>query len=159
VQGCAGLCRVTAAGSCTVSIPAGTQCRGGQVYQECSSPCGRTCADLRLDGASSCPSLDNICVSGCNCPEGLVLDDGGQCVPPGVCPCQHGSQLYPAGSKIRQGCNAWCVPWGSTSGGWWGWGLPSRTSWSEGDGLLWEVAVGPGGPGCCWRCGVGGGDV
>ncbi|XP_072186520.1 SCO-spondin [Excalfactoria chinensis] len=86
----------------------GTQCSGGQVYQECSNPCGRTCADLRLDGPSSCPSLDNICISGCNCPTGLVLDDGGQCVPPGICPCQHSGELYPAGSKIRQGCNA-CV--------------------------------------------------
>ncbi|NXJ16183.1 SSPO protein, partial [Odontophorus gujanensis] len=48
------------------------------------------------------------CVSGCNCPQGLVLDDGGQCVAPDICPCQHSGELYPAGSKIRQGCNA-CV--------------------------------------------------
>ncbi|XP_050572817.1 LOW QUALITY PROTEIN: SCO-spondin-like [Cygnus atratus] len=92
----------------------GVQCSGGQVFQECSSPCGRTCADLRLDGAGSCPDLDGLCVSGCNCPEGLVLDDGGQCVPKDVCPCQHGGELYPPGSKIRQGCNA-CV---CTAGAW-----------------------------------------
>ncbi|NXC41755.1 SSPO protein, partial [Penelope pileata] len=73
--------RVAAIGPCTTSIPVGAQCGGGQVYQECSSPCGRTCADLRLDGTSSCPGLDDVCVSGCNCPGGLVLDDSGQCVP------------------------------------------------------------------------------
>ena len=118
------------------------------MYQECSSPCGRTCADLRLDGASSCPSLDNICVSGCNCPEGLVLDDGGQCVPPGVCPCQHSSQLYPAGSKIRQGCNAWCVPWGSTSGGWWGQDAAGGAGWwqeTSDEIPLWPVCDGTAG--------------
>ncbi|OXB70710.1 UNVERIFIED_CONTAM: hypothetical protein H355_006103 [Colinus virginianus] len=92
----------------------GAQCSGGQVYQECSSPCGRTCADLRLDGASSCPGLDGTCVSGCSCPQGLVLDDGGQCIAPDICPCQHSGELYPAGSKIRQGCNA-CV---CTAGTW-----------------------------------------
>ncbi|NWQ96773.1 SSPO protein, partial [Burhinus bistriatus] len=43
-------------------------CGGGQLYQECSHPCGQTCADLRLDGADSCSDLDGLCVPGCNCP-------------------------------------------------------------------------------------------
>ncbi|NXK24664.1 SSPO protein, partial [Arenaria interpres] len=69
-------------GDTSMSVPADVPCGGGQLYQECVPPCGRTCADLRLDGASSCPDLDGLCVPGCNCPLGLVLDDGGQCVPP-----------------------------------------------------------------------------
>ncbi|NXV95621.1 SSPO protein, partial [Calonectris borealis] len=57
-------------------------CSGGQLYLDCGRPCGRTCADLRLDGAGSCPDLDGLCVPGCSCPAGLVLAEGGQCVPP-----------------------------------------------------------------------------
>ncbi|XP_074919520.1 SCO-spondin-like [Chelonoidis abingdonii] len=82
-------------------------CSGGQVYQECSAPCRKSCADLRLGEASSCQALA-VCVAGCNCPEGLVLDDTGQCVPPGTCPCEHGGETYPPGSKIHRSCNA-CV--------------------------------------------------
>lgn len=106
------------------------------MFQECSSPCGRTCADLRLDGAGSCPELDGLCVSGCNCPERLVLDDGGQCVPKDVCPCRHGGELYPAGSKIRQGCNAWCVPRGPRAL------CPQAPVSSGGDGLPQGTACG-----------------
>ncbi|XP_050798803.1 SCO-spondin-like [Gopherus flavomarginatus] len=82
-------------------------CSGGQVYQECSAPCRKSCADLRLGEASSCQALA-VCVAGCNCPEGLVLDNTGQCVPPGTCPCEHGGETYPPGSKIHRSCNA-CV--------------------------------------------------
>ncbi|NWH83087.1 SSPO protein, partial [Piaya cayana] len=58
-------------------------CRGGQQYLECGPPCGQTCRDLLVDGATaSCPELDALCVPGCHCPPGLVLDEGGQCVPP-----------------------------------------------------------------------------
>lgn len=92
-----------------VSVPAGVPCSGGQLYLECGRPCGQTCAELRLDGGSSCPDLDGLCIPGCNCPAGLVLAEGGQCVPPADCPCRHGTQLYPPGSQIRRGCNAWCV--------------------------------------------------
>ncbi|KAM9163493.1 LOW QUALITY PROTEIN: SCO-spondin-like [Pangshura tecta] len=82
-------------------------CSGGQVYQECSAPCRKSCADLRLGEASSCQALA-VCVAGCNCPEGLVLDDSGQCVPPGTCPCEHGGETYPPGSKIHRSCNG-CI--------------------------------------------------
>ncbi|XP_049654923.1 SCO-spondin-like [Accipiter gentilis] len=86
----------------------GVPCSGGQLYLECGRPCGQTCAELRLDGGSSCPDLDGLCIPGCNCPAGLVLAEGGQCVPPADCPCRHGTQLYPPGSQIRRGCNA-CI--------------------------------------------------
>ncbi|XP_063781355.1 SCO-spondin-like [Pseudophryne corroboree] len=85
------------------------QCTGGQVYAECSAPCKNTCADLRLAEAGSCRELVG-CVAGCNCPEGLVLDDGGQCVRPAMCPCYHEGQTYQPGGTLQQTCkNCVCV--------------------------------------------------
>ncbi|XP_060137056.1 SCO-spondin-like [Zootoca vivipara] len=81
------------------------QCSGGQVYRECAPPCRTTCADLRL---GPCQDLDHVCVAGCNCPEGTVLDDGGQCVQPAMCGCAHGEEAHPPGSRIQKGCNT-CV--------------------------------------------------
>ncbi|KAM4684567.1 LOW QUALITY PROTEIN: SCO-spondin-like [Amazona ochrocephala] len=85
-------------------------CSGGQRYLDCGRPCGQTCADLRGDStkAGSCSDLDGLCVPGCQCPAGLVLAEGGMCVPPGACPCQHGTTLLPPGSHIRRGCST-CV--------------------------------------------------
>ncbi|XP_069586533.1 SCO-spondin-like [Ranitomeya imitator] len=79
------------------------ECSGGQVYQECALPCKKTCADLRMEDLGSCHELAG-CVAGCNCPEGLVLDDNGQCVQPSMCPCLHGGQTYQPGGTIKQKC-------------------------------------------------------
>ncbi|XP_077125438.1 SCO-spondin-like [Ranitomeya variabilis] len=79
------------------------ECSGGQVYQECALPCKKTCADLRMEDLGSCHELAG-CVAGCNCPEGLVLDDDGQCVQPSMCPCLHGGQTYQPGGTIKQKC-------------------------------------------------------
>ncbi|NXY11924.1 SSPO protein, partial [Pteruthius melanotis] len=49
-----------------------------------------------------------LCVPGCRCPPGLLLAQGGQCVPPAACPCPRGARLYPPGARIRRGCQA-CV--------------------------------------------------
>nr|DBA25392.1 TPA: hypothetical protein GDO54_012926 [Pyxicephalus adspersus] len=79
------------------------RCTGGQVYTECSTSCKKTCADLRLNEAVSCQEISG-CVAGCNCPEGLVLDDNGQCVPPAMCLCYHGGQTYQPESSIHKRC-------------------------------------------------------
>ncbi|XP_073488988.1 LOW QUALITY PROTEIN: SCO-spondin-like [Aquarana catesbeiana] len=79
------------------------QCTGGQVYMECSTSCKKTCADLRLNEAASCQEVSS-CVAGCNCPEGLVLDESGQCVPPAICLCYHGGQAHHPGSSIQIRC-------------------------------------------------------
>ncbi|XP_077160383.1 SCO-spondin-like isoform X2 [Paroedura picta] len=81
------------------------QCSGGQVYQECAAPCGLTCADLRMEALGTCQDLDTLCVAGCNCPAGLVLDDDGQCVQPEMCLCVDGEESLPPGSKIQKSCN------------------------------------------------------
>ncbi|XP_072010680.1 SCO-spondin-like isoform X3 [Engystomops pustulosus] len=77
-------------------------CSGGQVYMECAPPCHKSCSDLRIIG-SSCQELVG-CMSGCNCPEGLVLDDNGQCVHPSMCPCYHNGQVYEPGNSMKQMC-------------------------------------------------------
>ncbi|XP_069066851.1 SCO-spondin-like [Pleurodeles waltl] len=82
-------------------------CTGGQVYAECSSSCRKTCADLRMEASRSCLDLEG-CVAGCNCPDGLVLDDNGQCIPNSMCPCQQGEEIYPPGSTTQKNCNT-CV--------------------------------------------------
>ncbi|NWX51834.1 SSPO protein, partial [Steatornis caripensis] len=69
-------------GDVPVLVRAAVPCSGGQLYLECGRPCGRTCAELRPDGAADCPDLPELCVPGCGCPAGLVLSDGGLCVPP-----------------------------------------------------------------------------
>ncbi|XP_066483571.1 SCO-spondin-like [Tiliqua scincoides] len=84
------------------------QCSGGQVYQECAAPCRLSCADLRMETSGACQELNGVCVAGCNCLEGLVLDDEGQCVQPGMCPCVLREELHPPGSKIQRSCNV-CV--------------------------------------------------
>ncbi|KAK9395936.1 SCO-spondin [Crotalus adamanteus] len=73
------------------------QCSGGQVYQECATPCGRTCADLPAENFGICEDLRPACVAGCNCPEGLALDHEGQCVQPALCPCLHQEKAHPPG--------------------------------------------------------------
>ncbi|XP_043922260.1 SCO-spondin-like [Protopterus annectens] len=78
------------------------QCSGGQVYSECSRPCGNTCADLHLE--TGCGAVSG-CVAGCNCPEGLVIDGSGQCVLIGMCPCHYGETLHSPGSSVQKSCN------------------------------------------------------
>ncbi|XP_069815842.1 SCO-spondin-like [Dendropsophus ebraccatus] len=79
------------------------QCSGGQVYMECAPPCQKTCADLRMADSGYCQDLVG-CVAGCNCPEGLVLDDSGQCVRPSMCSCHLGGHTYQPGSSMKQKC-------------------------------------------------------
>ncbi len=77
------------------------------MYQECGRLCGTSCADL-WDGWS-CEEQEGsrVCVPGCQCPDGLVQDDQGQCVPVDMCPCRHADALHPAGSTVHKDCNRW----------------------------------------------------
>jgi len=49
------------------------------------------------------------CVSGCMCPDGLVLDGSGGCIPKDQCPCVHGGHFYKPGETIKVDCNTWYV--------------------------------------------------
>ncbi|KAM9651443.1 SCO-spondin-like [Trichechus inunguis] len=77
-------------------------CPGGQEHQECAPACGRNCGE-----PEDCVGL-GVCVSGCNCPPGLLWDPAGQCVPPSLCPCQLGAQRHASGSTTMKDCNR-CV--------------------------------------------------
>ena len=49
---------------------------------DCAPLCPTTCSNM--DVASPCPS---VCVGGCGCPEGMVIDEEQRrCVMPSQCP-------------------------------------------------------------------------
>ncbi|XP_033639813.1 SCO-spondin-like [Asterias rubens] len=74
-------------------------CPGSQVYSNCGPTCGQSCRDLSLP----CIETD-YCVEGCNCPEGSVLDDDGNCISPSFCPCYYDDHVYSPGDEIEQSC-------------------------------------------------------
>ena len=78
------------------------QCSNGKVYQECGSPCVKTCKNLNLQ------CTDTSCVDGCFCPPGTALHEG-QCIPTDQCPCTRGTQTYNNGATIQDDCNTWSV--------------------------------------------------
>ncbi|XP_004594559.2 SCO-spondin [Ochotona princeps] len=77
-------------------------CPGGQEYQECAPACGLHCGQ-----PADCGELGG-CVAGCNCPQGLLWDPEGQCVPPSLCSCQLGDHRYAPGSVATKDCN-YCI--------------------------------------------------
>ncbi|MEE6498620.1 hypothetical protein FKM82_003189 [Ascaphus truei] len=86
------------------------ECPGNMVYFNCAN------ASLGAGGAEcqkSCLTLDMECfsiqcASGCICPDGLVLNNNGRCVPVEQCPCVNHGDIYHSGDSIQQGCNT-CV--------------------------------------------------
>ncbi|XP_078390985.1 SCO-spondin-like [Cetorhinus maximus] len=78
------------------------QCSGGQVYSDCSRPCENSCVHLRMK--LECGSARD-CVPGCNCPDGLVLDEENQCIPPSLCPCLLDDTVYAPGTISNRNCN------------------------------------------------------
>ncbi|XP_071530011.1 hemocytin-like isoform X2 [Panulirus ornatus] len=75
----------------------GIQCTGGQKYHVCGNSCSRTCLDLALN-----PDCANVCVEGCNCPEGFSLNGDDVCVPVSDCPCVYEAKTFKAGHKMMQ---------------------------------------------------------
>ncbi|XP_032068674.1 mucin-5B-like [Thamnophis elegans] len=88
----------------------------GDSKKECTAPmvyfdCRNATTDSK--GAAcqkSCQALDDHCynskcVSGCICPDGLVSDEKGGCIPVDKCPCVHNDATYQPGEKIKVDCN------------------------------------------------------
>uniref|UniRef100_A0A8C5WZA5 Mucin-5AC n=1 Tax=Laticauda laticaudata TaxID=8630 RepID=A0A8C5WZA5_LATLA len=91
----------------------------GDSKQECTAPmvyfdCKNATTDSKGVGCQkSCQTLDSYCVSiecvsGCVCPDGLVSDGKGGCIPVEECPCIHNEATYQPGEKIKVDCNT-CV--------------------------------------------------
>ncbi|CAH1404838.1 unnamed protein product [Nezara viridula] len=75
----------------------GLQCPRGQVYETCGKACSRSCTDLSREKKCS-----DLCLEGCNCPSGFVLDSRGVCIPIAQCPCIFNGLQYPPGhAEIR----------------------------------------------------------
>ena len=80
-------------------------CPGGQVYKDCGSACPRTCPAINYGMDEDCP---DTCVSGCQCPDNLYLDIGGdKCVPVEECSCVVNRKIYRPGDMIMKDCNKW----------------------------------------------------
>ncbi|XP_072826841.1 mucin-5AC [Vicugna pacos] len=82
-------------------------CASPMIYSDCRNAtpgaagagCQKSCHTLDMD----CYSPQ--CVPGCVCPNGLVADGEGGCIPASDCPCMHNEASYQAGQTIRVGCN------------------------------------------------------
>ncbi|KAG8438864.1 hypothetical protein GDO86_005162 [Hymenochirus boettgeri] len=90
-------------GVITKSWPLNTMCKPqcpyGMEYNECVSPCVRTCQSLNINEV-----CQEQCIDGCSCPDGEVLD-GDRCVLLSQCSCLHSGKRYHPGSTIRRDCN------------------------------------------------------
>eukprot|EP00795_Rhopilema_esculentum_P014538 gene14538-5605_t len=76
------------------------QCDGETIYQECGNGCERHCKDL----TRSFPCTQ-ICVPGCNCPNGTLLNEYGLCVTRNQCPCYDQTNVYQPGHILyRKDC-------------------------------------------------------
>ncbi|XP_066544690.1 SCO-spondin [Amia ocellicauda] len=75
----------------------GIVCPEGQQWAQCP---GRpvTCADLSLE------SNNMTCEPSCQCPQGLLLQDG-QCVPVSQCRCELDGQQFSSGDTVTRACN------------------------------------------------------
>uniref|UniRef100_A0A8C4YAK2 VWFD domain-containing protein n=1 Tax=Gopherus evgoodei TaxID=1825980 RepID=A0A8C4YAK2_9SAUR len=82
-------------------------CAAPMVYFDCNNI---TAGTIGSECQKSCQTLDmgcysTQCVSGCVCPNDLVSDGKGGCVPVGECPCVHNEASYHPGETIKVNCN------------------------------------------------------
>ncbi|NXW25008.1 MUC6 protein, partial [Circaetus pectoralis] len=76
------------------------KCSANQIYEECGSPCIKTCSNPEY-------SCSSHCTYGCFCPEGTVLDDISKnrtCVHIGQCPCTLNGKTYAPGETMKAAC-------------------------------------------------------
>ena len=78
------------------------------IYNECASPCPRTCFSPR---GGNCSEI--ACYPGCQCPDGMVIDFNRKvkftCVKLDECMCTYNGVVYPPGSNITADCNNWYI--------------------------------------------------
>ncbi|XP_026562220.1 mucin-5AC-like [Pseudonaja textilis] len=84
-----------------------TDCVAPMVYFDCNNSTANTHG---AECQKSCQTLDMgcysaQCVSGCVCPDQLVSDGTGKCIPAEECPCVHNEATYKPGETIKDKCN------------------------------------------------------
>ncbi|XP_041445548.1 mucin-2 [Xenopus laevis] len=83
-------------------------CPEGKTYMNCSITPNSVAAKHRACQTLNTEYFMKECISGCVCPEGLLDDGKGSCVPEEKCSCVHDKQFLPDGSLINVDCNT-CV--------------------------------------------------
>uniref|UniRef100_A0A8C4XFH8 VWFD domain-containing protein n=1 Tax=Erpetoichthys calabaricus TaxID=27687 RepID=A0A8C4XFH8_ERPCA len=88
----------------------GTVVPAQEVISDEGTTCGAPSDSFGTECQKSCQTLDmncysTECISGCVCPEGLVSDGNGDCIPEDQCPCVHNGKSYQPGEKIKVDCN------------------------------------------------------
>ncbi|XP_077306343.1 mucin-2-like [Lithobates pipiens] len=78
-------------------------CSNEKVYYDCNNqtnaPNQRSCKTLATG------NFPTACISGCVCPNGLLDDGAGGCVPEEDCPCSYKEDIYRSGTTIDVDCN------------------------------------------------------
>ncbi|XP_058016425.1 mucin-5AC [Ahaetulla prasina] len=92
---------------CIGEVKPPTDCDAPMVYFDCNNA---TANAHGVECQKSCQTLDMgcysaQCVSGCVCPDQLVSDGTGKCIPAEECPCVHNEATYKPGETIKDKCN------------------------------------------------------
>ncbi|KAM4723115.1 mucin-5B-like [Rhinophrynus dorsalis] len=92
---------------CPKLLTSRIECSPPMLYFDCSSAgpnaVGSECQKSCKTQDMQCYSKE--CVSGCICPNGLISNDKGNCIPPSQCPCVYGGKFYETGETISIPCN------------------------------------------------------
>ena len=78
------------------------ECPKNKIVSNCSNACNQTCSTLSC--AKKCLEPDT-CKVGCVCPNGLVENDKGDCVPAQACQCSYMGVSYSDGDYIEDKYN------------------------------------------------------
>ncbi|XP_070791147.1 LOW QUALITY PROTEIN: mucin-5AC [Pituophis catenifer annectens] len=92
---------------CIGEVKPQTDCDAPMVYFDCDNA---TANAHGVECQKSCQTLDMgcysaQCASGCVCPDQLVSDGTGKCIPAEECPCVHNEATYKPGETIKDKCN------------------------------------------------------
>ncbi|XP_069480092.1 mucin-5B-like [Ambystoma mexicanum] len=90
-----------------IGVPQPIECTKPMQFFDCStgganavgSECQKSCTTQN----TKCHSTK--CISGCVCPDGLVIDGNGGCIPADRCPCMRNGNAYQPGENFTVGCN------------------------------------------------------
>ncbi|XP_039253501.2 uncharacterized protein LOC120330683 isoform X1 [Styela clava] len=77
-------------------------CSSGNVYKECGPRCVRYCPGVINDSGKICASNER-CVSGCHCPDEMVLHEG-KCINFEQCPCVDAGTQFANGTSHNRNC-------------------------------------------------------